>query len=113
MYEPWVLDIDLSTIEENSSDPDFPNVGKLTKYSTKSAWTGVAMIHVIQSKELCIQGFWADYLNDESATGEQAKFSFSSFLYIVLTMTYQHLSAPYKLAVTDHHKFWQDKCDLV
>ena len=79
MYEPWVLDIDLSTIEENSSDPDFPNAGKLTKYPTKSAWTAVAMIRVVQSKELCIRGFWADYLNDESATGEQAEFSFSSF----------------------------------
>jgi hypothetical protein len=54
MYELWVLDIDLSTIEENNSDPNFPNAGKLTKYSTKFTWTGVAMIHVVQSKELCI-----------------------------------------------------------
>jgi len=79
MYEPWVLDIDLSTIEENGSDPDFPNAGKLTKYSTKFARTGVAMIRVVQSKELCIRGFWADYLKDESVTGEQAEFFFSSF----------------------------------
>jgi superfamily II DNA/RNA helicase len=70
MYEPWVLDIDLLNLEENSSDPDFPYAGKLTKYSTKPAQTGVAMVRVVESKELCIRGFWADYLKDDSSTGE-------------------------------------------
>ena len=29
-----------------------------------------------------------------------------------ITMTYQHLGAPYESAVTDRHKFWLDKRDV-
>jgi hypothetical protein len=71
MYKPWVLKIDLSRIVRDASDPDFPNTGKLTKYSTKPARTGIAMVTVVQSKEICIRGFWADYLKDKSLTGVQ------------------------------------------
>lgn len=69
MYEPWVLKIDLSSIAGDASDPDFPNAGKLTKHSTKPARTGIAMVTLIQSEEICIRGFWADYLKDKSLTG--------------------------------------------
>lgn len=71
MYEPWVLKIDLSSTAGDATDPDFPNAGKLTKYSTKPARTGIAMVTVIQSKEICIREFWADYLKDRSLTGAQ------------------------------------------
>lgn len=83
MYEPWVLKIDLSSITGDASDPDFPNAGKLTKYSKKSARTGIAMITVVQSKEICIRGFWADYLKDKSLTGAQPiTFFLTEFTYI-------------------------------
>ena len=79
MYEPWVDKIDLSSIAGDATDPDFPNSGKLTKYSTKPARTGIAMLTVVQSKEICIRGFWADYLIDKSPTGTQPiTFSFGS-----------------------------------
>jgi len=71
MYEPWVLKINLSSITGDASDPDFPNAGKLTKFSTKPARTGIAMVTIVQSKEICIRGFWADYLMDKSLTGAQ------------------------------------------
>jgi len=70
MYEPWVMTIDLSSVAGDASDPDFPNSGKLTKYSTKPARTGIAMVTLVQSKEICIRAFYADYLEDRSPTGE-------------------------------------------
>jgi hypothetical protein len=71
MYEPWVLKIDLSSITGDASDLDFPNTRKLTKFSTKPARIGIAMVTIVQSKEICIRGFWVDYLIDKSFTGVQ------------------------------------------
>ena len=52
MYEPWVKLIDLSTIEANMvSNPDHPNIPKLTKYSTKEEHTGIAMIQIVQLEQ--------------------------------------------------------------
>ncbi|KAF8957732.1 hypothetical protein BDZ97DRAFT_1924345 [Flammula alnicola] len=68
MYEPWALDIDLFSTEEDPTDPDFPNNGKLTKHATKIQRTGRAMIAAVQSKEDCLRGFWANYLKDLSLT---------------------------------------------
>lgn len=70
MYEPWVLDIDLTATPNESGDPDLPNSGKLTKNSTKNQRTGHAMINLIQSKESCIRNFFAQYLADESPEGK-------------------------------------------
>ncbi|KAH9070706.1 hypothetical protein EDB83DRAFT_2517848 [Lactarius deliciosus] len=67
MYEPWVKTIDLKAIiVETASDPDHPNVPKLTKHSTKQARTGVAMIKVIQQNEECLRRLFATYLNDQA-----------------------------------------------
>ena len=56
MYEPWVKSIDLSTIEVDTvSDPDHPNVPKLTNQSMKQARTGVAIIKIIQLEQECLR----------------------------------------------------------
>lgn len=72
MYEPWVLDIDLSAsgVEESVSalDPDYPHSGKLTKYSTKQQRTGRAMVSIVQSTT-CIRKMFAEYLKDQSIEG--------------------------------------------
>ena len=69
MYEPWVMDIDLSTINFNFTDPDHPNVEKLGKNSTKQARTGIAMIKIVQSVDDCLRGMYADYLGDKALDG--------------------------------------------
>ena len=52
MYEPWVKTIDLGAVRvEAASDPDHPNVLKLTTHSTNQARTGVAMLKIIQQTE--------------------------------------------------------------
>jgi len=38
--------------------------------------------------------------------------AYALFIVQTHTMPYQHLSAPYKLSVTDHHKIWLDKRDI-
>lgn len=72
MYEPWVMDIKISDEEitvSESMDPDYPNAGKLTKYSTKAERTGVTMIKVIHCTILCLRRLWANYLGDKTAEG--------------------------------------------
>ncbi|KAI9436004.1 hypothetical protein H4582DRAFT_2079138 [Lactarius indigo] len=67
MYEPWVKTIDLKAVSvETVSDPDHPNVSKLTTHSTKQARTGIAMIKVIQQNEQCLRRLFATYLNDQA-----------------------------------------------
>lgn len=68
MYEPWVLDIDLSSSAEDPSDPDYPNAGKLTKHSTKRQRTGWAMVSIVQS-QICLRKLFAQYLDDQSDEG--------------------------------------------
>jgi len=69
MYEPWVMTIDLSTIDFPITDPDHPNVEKLTKFSTKQARTGIAMTRITQSRKECLRAMFADYLGDDSPDG--------------------------------------------
>jgi len=57
MYEPWALNIDLSIINFNVSDPDHPNVEKLTKISTKQARTGIVMSRGWGNPKGFCQGF--------------------------------------------------------
>lgn len=70
MYEPWVKEIDLTAVEaEAASDPDHPNVPKLTEHSTKKARTGVAMIKIIQLERECLRRLFAAYLKDVAPDG--------------------------------------------
>ncbi|KAF9525193.1 P-loop containing nucleoside triphosphate hydrolase protein [Crepidotus variabilis] len=67
LYEPWVLDINTSSLLDLSLiDPDYPNAGKLDKSSSKVARTGIAMIRMVQSTDCCIRTMWADYLGDKT-----------------------------------------------
>lgn len=68
LYEPWVLDIDLSEILETLNDPDQP-VGKITKFSSKQARTGVESIRMIQL-DICLRRLQAKYLDDKTPEGE-------------------------------------------
>jgi len=68
MYEPWVMNIDLSTIAFSSSDPDHPIVEKLSKTSTKQERTGIAMVTIVQSTD-CPRGMFANYLGDKTPNG--------------------------------------------
>ena len=69
MYEPWVTNIDLSTITFTPTDPDHPNIEKIGKNSTKQARTGIAMIKIVQSVDECLRGMYADYLGDKAPDG--------------------------------------------
>jgi hypothetical protein len=70
MYEPWVKMIDLGAVRvEAASDPDYPNVAKLTTHSTKQARTGVAMLKIIQQTEQCLRQLFATYLNYQAPDG--------------------------------------------
>ncbi|CAA7268576.1 unnamed protein product [Cyclocybe aegerita] len=67
MYEPWVDLIDLSEINfDVDSDPDHPNVIKLSPQSKKRERLGVAMIKIIQLDEACLRALFAAYLRDET-----------------------------------------------
>jgi len=72
MYEPWVMNIDLSSIPITfgQTDPDHPTVEKLTKTSTKQDRTGIAMTTLIQSVSDCPRKFFANYLGDETPDGK-------------------------------------------
>ena len=69
MYEPWVMDIDLSATKFTFTDPDHPNVEKLGKNSTKQAHTRIAMIKTVQLVDDCFHGMFADYLGDKAVDG--------------------------------------------
>ena len=70
MYEPWVKDIDLTFPSINcTSDPDHPNVQKLTIHSKKRDRTGVAMVMIVQNEEECLRGLFGNYFNDQSPNG--------------------------------------------
>ena len=68
LYEPWAITADLS-LKCNLDDPDQPLL-PLTKTSKKPERTGVAMYRLIQSSD-CIRRFFADYLHDDTPTGER------------------------------------------
>lgn len=75
MYEPWVINIDLSTINFGVSDPDHPTVEKLSKTSTKQERTGMAMVKIIQSPD-CLRKLYADYLGDKTPNGKLPFFDY-------------------------------------
>jgi hypothetical protein len=87
MYESWVKNIDLSTIQFTATDPDHPNVEKLGKNSTKQARTGIAMIKIVQSADDCLRGMFTDYLGDKALDGT------SPNLLIVITFNLQLAAA--------------------
>jgi len=66
MYEPWVMNIDLSNIKFNVSDPDHPTVEKLSKTSNKQERTGIGVLKIIQSAD-CLRMMYANYLGDKTA----------------------------------------------
>ena len=70
MYEPWAKSIDLAAVKVDTvSDPDHPNIPKLTVHSTKQARTGVAMLKIIQLKQECLRQLFATYLKDTTFNG--------------------------------------------
>ncbi|KAJ7845810.1 P-loop containing nucleoside triphosphate hydrolase protein [Mycena olivaceomarginata] len=62
MAEPWAYS---ASLDDNSTDPDRPIVGHLTKYSRKPARTGLAMVKYVRSK-VCLRELIRQYLADES-----------------------------------------------
>ena len=58
MYELWAKSIDLAAVKVDTvSDPDHPNIPKLTVHSIKQARTSVAMLKIIQltvSRNACV-----------------------------------------------------------
>ena len=76
MYEPWVMNIDLSAIDFSVFDPDHPNVTKLNKFSNKQERTGIAMVKIVQSEgKECLRRMNAQYLADNTLDGKQQKIS--------------------------------------
>jgi hypothetical protein len=69
MYEPWVKDINLSALDFTPSDPDHPNVAKLSKTSKKQERTGIAMIKILQCDD-CLRDMFAQYLADDTPEGK-------------------------------------------
>ena len=70
MYEPWAKSINLATVEvDTSSNPDHPNIPKLTVHSTKQARTGVAMLWIVQLEKECLRKSFATYLKDTTFDG--------------------------------------------
>lgn len=73
MYESWAMTIDLDTAAiDFTSDPDHPNVTKLSIHSTKQQRTGGAILTIIQSVEVCLRSMFAEYLADISLDGTSA-----------------------------------------
>jgi superfamily II DNA helicase RecQ len=70
MYEPWVKDLDLTTVPpaELEDDPDRPFTLSSSKRQPKSERTGCFCIHVVQSTS-CIRSTFARYLDDPSPEG--------------------------------------------
>lgn len=66
LYEPWVKNTDISSLEKELNDPDQP-LQTLTKTSKKPERTGVAMYRLMQSDD-CIRRFFAKYLCDDAPT---------------------------------------------
>ena len=75
LYEPWVLQVDIAAVKDRygEREPDHP-ISRLSKTSTKRERTGVASIHLMQSKD-CIQEIAAIYFNDWAETSVPPHFS--------------------------------------
>lgn len=75
MYESWAITIDLdNSAIDFTSDPDHPNVTKLSIHSTKQQRTGGAILTIIQSVEICLRILFAKYLADMSLDGTSVIF---------------------------------------
>jgi hypothetical protein len=68
MAEPWAYSASLDGVDPNSTDPDRPIAGHLTKHSRKPARTGLAMVKYVRSK-VCLRDLIRQYLADESREG--------------------------------------------
>ncbi|PPR02849.1 hypothetical protein CVT24_002327 [Panaeolus cyanescens] len=66
MYEPWVDEVDITTLVNDQLDPDHPFPKKLTPKSNKRERLGSAMIKIIQSDTTCLRRLFAGYLEDET-----------------------------------------------
>ena len=62
------------------SDPDHPNIPKLTVHSIKQARTSVAMLKIIQLKQECLRQLFATYLKNMTFNGMYLQFAFSCML---------------------------------
>ena len=62
------------------SDPDHPNIPKLTVHSIKQARTSVAMLKIIQLKQECLHQLFATYLKDMTFNGMYLQFALSCML---------------------------------
>ncbi|KAF6762186.1 P-loop containing nucleoside triphosphate hydrolase protein [Ephemerocybe angulata] len=69
LYEPSVMNIDLSKVAVNTKmDPDYPHVGAITTRSKKLDRVGVAIASILQSSE-CLRLLFARYLGDSETPG--------------------------------------------
>ena len=81
MYEPWAKSINLAAAEvDTTSDPDHPNIPKLTIHSTKQAHTGVAMLKIVQFEQECLRQLFATYLKDTMSHGMYLRCTLSCIL---------------------------------
>lgn len=75
MYESWAITIDLdNSAIDFTSDPNHPNVTKLSIHSMKQQRTGGAILTIIQSVEICLRILFAKYLADMSLDGTSVIF---------------------------------------
>jgi superfamily II DNA helicase RecQ len=67
LYEPWVLQVNLSNISKcDDRDPDHP-VLRLSKNATKQERIGIASIRLMQSNN-CIRSLMASYFDNQTET---------------------------------------------
>lgn len=92
------MNIDLRAINFSVSNPDHPNVEKLSKISKKQERTGIAMIKIIQSTD-CIRKMFADYLGDKSSDGRLQVFNPIQIFHINLDR--QLYNSPRHVAAVD------------
>jgi len=99
-YEPWALEISLEDyIDGNdANDPDRPR-GNLKVNSQRRERVPYSSVRLVQWPT-CLRQFYADYLNDKSATG--ALFSISCSISLLTEIyKYQHSTTPVNSAAID------------
>lgn len=69
MAECWAYTSSLDSVDPESTDPDRPISGRLTKHSRKPARAGLAMVLYVRSK-VCLRDLIRRYLGDESREGK-------------------------------------------
>ncbi|KAJ7900787.1 hypothetical protein B0H13DRAFT_1883346 [Mycena leptocephala] len=69
MAECWAYTSSLDSVDPESTDPDRPISGRLTKHSRKPPRAGLAMVLYVRSK-VCLRDLIRRYLGDESREGK-------------------------------------------